>query len=173
MFLWCVWKACHISLFKWVSFLSYENCLHLQRVKGNQVKEPPLYMSAPTAVISYCPVGDSFPSVCTICWILIRNKVGVTYPSRSHRWPFPRLGAECLLLRGQEYIQAHLLVVCSELTQDQTEQKGTKCISHQQTCFSLPLSGVKLTNLNENLILQIVKNCGANVLPWFKVTAKF
>lgn len=53
------------------------------------------------------------------------------------------------------------------------EQKGTNCISHQQSCFSLPLSGVKLANLNENFLPQIVKNCGANVLPWVKVTAKF
>lgn len=88
-------------------------------------------------------------------------------------WPFPRLGPECLPLREQEYIQAYLLVLCSELTQDQTERKGASCISHQQSCFSLTLSGVKLANLNENLIPQIVKNCGANVLPWFKVTAKF
>lgn len=98
-------------------------------------------------------------------------------------WPFPRSGAEGFPLREQEYFQAYLLLVCSELDQ---EPNWTRNLVLEQdfytreqsafptsiVVFALPFSSVKLTNLNENLTLQIVKNWDANVLLWFKVTVK-
>lgn len=108
----------------------------------------------------------------------------MVHPSENHSWPFPRPGAEGLPLRQQEYFQLYLFLLCSEFDQGPNWtrkscsrarflHKGTKCISCQHSYFSSPFSSVKLTNLNENLILHIEKNWGANMLPWVKVTVKF